>query len=307
MEGMSALGFVGLGRMGQPMAERLLAAGHPLVVHNRNAERSAMLASQGAIVAATPRELAEQCTLIYTMLTGPAALATILDGPDGLLAGSRAETVIVDMSTIGPRAARDFAARTDRQQVAFVDAPVSGSTPAARSGQLVCFAGGPASAVDRARESLAAMTSRVEHVGPSGAGAAVKLGLNTVLALLNHGLAEALLLAEAEGVPLETMYDALAGSAVGAPFITYKRDAFLGGPAGEVAFTIDGLCKDVQLALDHARDRGLPMFAAGMVAQVLAAAVGQGRGNADIADLLPALEDMSRPASVHSRSVAASE
>lgn len=289
---MTKVGFAGLGRMGEPMAQRLLEAGFDLAVHNRSPAPAQALAARGATAAATPAELAADRDVVITMLAGPAAVEQVVAGADGVLAGARPGAVVVDMSTIGPSAARALAARAAERQVAFLDAPVSGSTPAAAAGTLAVFAGGDAAALERARSALDAIASSVVHVGPSGAGAAVKLGLNTVLAQLNEAIAEALLLAEAEGVARATMYDALAGSAVAAPYVGYKREAFLGGDGGEVAFTVAGLAKDVELALAHARARGLALFGAATTAQVLTAATGLGFAEADIAAVASALGRM---------------
>jgi 3-hydroxyisobutyrate dehydrogenase-like beta-hydroxyacid dehydrogenase len=286
------VGFAGLGRMGEPMARCLLAAGFELTLHNRSRARAEPLAQAGARIAETPAALAADSDVVVTMLAGPAAVEQVVAGPDGLLAGARPGTVVVEMSTIGPDAARALARRARERGVELLDAPVSGSTPAAAAGTLACFVGGSADALARARPVLKAMTASVVHVGASGAGATVKLGLNTVLAQLNQAIAEALLLAEAEGVERTAMYDALAGSAVGAPYLGYKRAAFLAPGEEDVAFTIAGLGKDVALALAHARERGIALFGAAAAGQVLTAAAGLGLGEDDIAGVVGALTRM---------------
>lgn len=280
---MIKVGFIGLGRMGGPMALRLLEAGAELSVYNRSPAASEPFAARGAAVAGSVAELAAGNDLILTMLSGPAAVEAVIAGEDGILAAARPETVIVEMSTIGPTVARELAARAEEAGMALVDAPVSGSVPAAEAGTLTAFAGGPVWAFERAQPALAAIAAKAVRVGESGSGAAVKLGLNTVLAMLNQGIAEALALAEAEGIEREAMYAALESSAVAAPYVAYKRDAFLGGPEGEVAFDLAGLGKDVDLALRHGRAHDLPMFGAAAVGQVLTAAAGLGLGGADIA------------------------
>lgn len=289
---MLKVGFAGLGRMGAPMARRLLSAGFDVTVHARRPARAAELERDGARVAPTLASLAADRDVVVTMLAGPAAVADVLDGPGGVLAGADPGTVVVEMSTVGPTAARQFAAQARAHGLELLDAPVSGSVPAATAGTLACFVGGDATALERARPALEAMTARIVHVGDSGAGAAVKLGLNTVLAQLNQAIAEALLLAEGEGVGPATMYDALASSAVGAPYLAYKRDAFLSPVDGDAAFTIEGLGRDVELALAHARARGIALFGAAASAQVLAAATGLGLADADMAEVARALRRM---------------
>jgi len=288
------VGFAGLGRMGQPMALRLAEAGFDLAVYNRNRDRCEPLEAAGATVVETPAQLLADREVAITMLAGPAAVEQVVAGPGGVLSGADRDSVVVEMSTVGPSVARQLAQRAAEHGAALVDAPVSGSVPAAESGSLTAFAGGPEWALEKARPALQAFTAAVTHVGDSGSGAAVKLGLNTVLTLLNEGIAEALLLAEALGIEREAMYDALESSAVAAPYVGYKRGAFLGdAEAGEVAFDIDGLGKDIDLALSHGRRDGLPMFGAAAASQVLAAASGMGLGSADMAAVATALRRIS--------------
>jgi 3-hydroxyisobutyrate dehydrogenase-like beta-hydroxyacid dehydrogenase len=283
------VGVAGLGRMGHPMAARLLDAGFQVAVYNRTAGRTGDLAERGAIVVDSPAELAEGRGVLVTALMDPAAVHAVVDGPDGLLRTASAGTVIADTSTIGPTAARALAARTREHDVEFLDAPVSGSVPAADAGTLSCFVGGSAEALARARPVLDVLTASVVHVGGSGDGAAVKLGLNSVLAALNNAIAETLVFAEAQGVAAEAMYSALQASAVAAPYLGYKRDAFLGKSRGDVAFTVSGLLKDMELVLSHGREHRVPLSGAATVAQALTAAGEAGFADADIADLVTAL------------------
>jgi 3-hydroxyisobutyrate dehydrogenase-like beta-hydroxyacid dehydrogenase len=283
------VGIAGMGRMGRPMAARLLDAGFQVAVYNRTAGRTADLVERGAVVVGSPAELAEGRAVVVTALIDPSAVQAVVDGPEGLLRTASAGTVIADMSTIGPTAARALAVRALEHGVEFLDAPVSGSVPAAEAGTLSCFVGGSEAALSRVRPVLDALTASVVHVGRSGDGAAVKLGLNAVLAALNHAIAESLVFAESEGVAAEAMYSALQASAVAAPYLGYKRDAFLGKGSGDVAFTIAGLLKDVELVLSHAREHGLAMSGATTVAQALAAAGHAGFADADIADVVTAL------------------
>lgn len=289
------IGFAGLGRMGQPMALRLAAAGFDLSVYNRDPTRSEPLTAAGATAVDSPAELLADCEVVLTMLAGPAAAEAVIAGPGGILsaAGDGAE-VLVEMSTIGPTAARELARQAAERGVTLIDAPVSGSVPAAEAGSLTAFVGGPQWAVERARPALEALTSAVSHVGDTGSGAAIKLCLNSVLTLLNEGICEALLLAESQGIERETMYDALEKSAVAAPYVSYKRTAFLGGTGeGEVAFDVAGLSRDAELAVAHARGAGLPLFGTAAAAQVLVAATGMGLGEEDMVAVESALRRMS--------------
>lgn len=193
-----AVAFLGLGRMGTLMARRVAQAGFPLAVWNRSARPEAV--PEGAQLAATPRDAAGGATIVVTMVADAAALTAVIDGSDGALAGAREGAVLVDMSTIGPQAARAAAWRCRGARVAFLDAPVSGSTLAARSDQLVAMVGGDPATLERARPVLGAMTRDQLWLGATGAGAAMKMALNLAVAITNQTVAEVLTLAKRSGI-----------------------------------------------------------------------------------------------------------
>jgi 3-hydroxyisobutyrate dehydrogenase-like beta-hydroxyacid dehydrogenase len=281
-------GFAGLGRMGQPMARNLLQAG-PVTVWNRTPGRCGALAAHGATVAATPAGLGRGCGIVITMLADAAAVEEVLAGPQGLLSEVEPGCLIVDMSTIGPVAAARFAALARASGAGFVDAPVSGSVPAAEAATLLAMVGGTAEQFGRARPALAAMTATQLHLGPAGTGAAMKIALNSMIAATNQAVAEVLLLSGELGVSPTAAYEVLQRSAVSSPFVSYKKEAFLALGDQPVAFTIDLLHKDLALALELARDHGISLPGASTHASVLHAASQQGLGETDIAGVLTAL------------------
>jgi 3-hydroxyisobutyrate dehydrogenase-like beta-hydroxyacid dehydrogenase len=274
------IGFAGLGRMGLPMATRLADAGLPLTVWNRTAARAAPRAARGVPVAASLPDLAAGSDVLITMLADGQAARDVWCGPDGLLPACRPGCTGVDMSTTGPSAAREIAAEAARHGADFLDAPVSGSTALAEQGTLTTMAGGPAEAFERVRPVLAALTARQVHLGPAGAGAAMKLAVNIMIAATNQAVAEALALAADAGITPASAYDTLAASAVSSPFLGYKRDAYLGGDA-PVAFTTALMAKDLELALDLAAAAGLPLPAATAARRSLADACAAGYADAD--------------------------
>lgn len=166
------VGFIGLGHMGQPMARRLAASGSPLVVWNRTTGRAASVAAMGAQLADSPQALAARCDVVITMLSDAAAVRGILGGSGGTLAAARPGSIAVDMSTIGPVAAREMAAAAAAYGIEFLDAPVSGSVSLAEQGTLTVMAGGPRGAFERAQPVLAELSKVQLLLGPSGAGAA---------------------------------------------------------------------------------------------------------------------------------------
>ena len=277
------VGFAGLGHMGLPMATRLAAHGFPLTVWNRTADRAAPLAGPGIRVAGSPRDLAAASDVIITMLADGPAVRTVWCGPDGLLSGCRAGCVAVDMSTIGPNAAREIAAEAGRHGADFLDAPVSGSTALAEQGALTTMVGGPAAAFERVRPVLAALTARQLHLGPSGAGAAMKLAVNIMIAATNQAVAEALALAGQAGISPDSAYDVLTASAVASPFLGYKREAYLAAGGAPVSFTTALMAKDLELALGIASGAGLPLPVTTAARRFLDQACAEGFADADFA------------------------
>lgn len=274
------IGLVGLGHMGRPMAARLAAAGFPLTVWNRTPGRAV---AAGATVAMSPQELAAASDVVITMLADGAAVRAVLSGPDGVLAAARPGTIVIDMSTIGPQAARDLAAEAATQDVVFLDAPVSGSVALAEQGTLTAMVGGPPDAVERVRPVLATLTKAQFHLGPAGAGAAMKLAVNILIAASNQAIAEALTLAESAGLRRADAYDVLAASAVASPFVSYKREAYLHPDTAPVAFTAALMRKDLDLALSVAAPAGLALPVAGAARDYLDAACAAGYSDADFA------------------------
>jgi 3-hydroxyisobutyrate dehydrogenase-like beta-hydroxyacid dehydrogenase len=287
----AVVGFAGLGRMGTPMALNVLRSGAELRVWNRTAERCAPLVAEGATVAATPAELAAGVDVLVTMLFDAASVEDVLLGPDGALAALAPGAIVLEMSTIGPLAARALAATALERGVHLLDAPVSGSTPAAEAAQLTAMVGGDDDAFERARPVLSTMTKEQHHIGPSGAGAAMKVALNTIVAVTNEILAEALLLAEAAGIDPETAYDVFATSAIASPFVQFKRRAFLDPEHEPVYFTTALMQKDLALALELARAHRVAMPAAAISNEILSLSSRHGHAEGDIARVLDTLRE----------------
>jgi len=190
------------------------------------------------------------------------------------------------MSTIGPTAAGELAAEALRHDIRLLDAPVSGSVSVAEQAGLFAMVGGDRAAYELAAPVLDAMTSGHMHLGPSGAGAAMKIAVNAMIAVTNESLAETLVLAERYGIERERAYDVLAGGALASPFMLYKRGAFLRPDTEPVAFTTTLMRKDVALAEDLAARLGVRIPAAAAAAGVLEAALANGLADADIASVI---------------------
>jgi 3-hydroxyisobutyrate dehydrogenase-like beta-hydroxyacid dehydrogenase len=246
--------------MGGAMARALARDRVRLILYNRSTARARELANElGAQVATTPAEVAGSVDVCISMLADEAAVTAVYLGPDGIIRGVRGGTVLAEMSTVSPRVVRSLEARIRATGAGILDAPVSGSVATATAGQLILMVGGESIDLERARPALDALAGRIFHIGPLGAGASMKLAVNTVIYGLNGALSEALVLAERAGIDPSLAYVVLSESAVGAPFVRYKRSAFLDPDDTPPAFTIGLAEKDLRLIRDLAAALGVSM------------------------------------------------
>ncbi len=273
------VGFAGLGRMGQPMARHLVAAGFPVTVYNRTASVADAFAEEtGATAAASPRSLGERCSVVVTMLAdGPAVLA-LLDGDDGLAAGLSAGDVVIDMGTTGVEHTAEVRHRLGAVGAHLVEAPVSGSVASAESRKLLIMAAGEKDPLATAMPVLRGIADQVMEVGGPGAGAAMKLAVNAVVFAINQSISEALVLAERAGIERSVAYDVFASSAVAAPVVHYRRPVFEHPETAPVTMPIDLVIKDLNLALALGSAVGaeLPQVETNLAAMKAASAAGLG-------------------------------
>ena len=290
---MTAVALVGTGRMGSAMARSLTRAGLPLIVHNRTRARAAALAEEvGARLATSAAEAASQADVVLTMLADDAAVIAVYGGSDGLLAGARKGSVLVDLSTVTPDTLRGLEPAAGSAGVGLLDAPVSGSIALAEAGQLTLMVGGAADDLEYARSALEPLAKAIVHVGPLGSGAAMKLAVNTVIFGLNEALAEGLVLAESAGIDRSLAYGVIAESAAGAPFVGYKRAAFVEPESTPTAFALDLAEKDLRLIATLAASLGVPMPQARTNLDVVRAAAVALGGGTDFAAVAGHLRSM---------------
>jgi 3-hydroxyisobutyrate dehydrogenase/2-hydroxy-3-oxopropionate reductase len=289
---MAAVGIVGAGRMGSAIARAVRKAGHDLVIWNRTPDAADGLAGElGGRAVDRPADVAAAADITISMLADGSAVDAVYGGDDGLIAGARPETVLVDSSTVPPAVLRRHEPAIRERGAGVLDAPVSGSVALAESGTLTLMVGGEAEDLEKARPVLEAYGSTIFHLGPLGSGAAMKLAVNTVIFGLNEALAEGLVLAERAGIPREKAYDVLAASAVAAPYVGYKRGAFLDPDGTAVAFAADLAAKDLRLIaeLADAVDLRLPQSTTNLA--VIDAVIAAGHGGRDFSAVAGHLRD----------------
>jgi 3-hydroxyisobutyrate dehydrogenase-like beta-hydroxyacid dehydrogenase len=278
---MTALGFVGLGAMGSRIAGRLLASGNVVYGTNRSRSKAEPLIERGLIWSASPRAVAEQADVVFSMVTDDAALEAITDGPDGILAGLRPGSVYVDMSTVSPDASRKLADRVHELDAVMLDAPVSGSVPAAEAGALAIMVGGDAATSERIEPLLRQFGQTVTHVGPNGTALMMKLAVNVSLAAQMIAFSEGVLLAEWSGIDPKVAVEVLTSSAVGSPMLRMRGPLLFDRP-DQAWFDVTMMQKDVGLALEQGRIWQVPMPSAAIANDVLTAARALGYGDQDL-------------------------
>ncbi len=281
--------IAGMGRMGSAMAVTLSGAGFDVTVYNRTRERADRVAETiGAAVAATPREAAAS-DVIISIVADDAAVADLYLSEEGIVAGLDDGAVVLEMSTIDPSTVAKIRPAVEAAGGVLLDAPVSGSVSLVEAGKLTIMVGGDSESLERARPVLDALAARIYHLGESGNGSTMKLAVNGLVHAINQALSEAVVLAEKAGVSRELAYEVFANSAAGAPFVAYKKAAFLDPETAPVAFSLDLVVKDLELILGLADRTGAPMPQAATNLEAARRAVDEGYGQDDMSALAVAL------------------
>ena len=250
------VGVCGTGRMGSSIAERLISVGHEVAVFNRDTAKTRPLVEAGAKAFPSPAELAAACDVVIAMLLNDAATEAVYRGPNGLLKARLAGKLVIDMSTVRPDTMISVGSAVTQLGAAFVECPVGGSKVPAREGKLFGLVGGSKADVDRAMPLLEQLCRRIEHVGPLGAGATLKLAVNLPLLVYWQALGEALTICKPLNLPPDRLIDILSDTA-GAPAAMKGRGAIIarvlgGAPLGETAFGITAAKKDLATAVQFA-------------------------------------------------------
>jgi 3-hydroxyisobutyrate dehydrogenase len=257
------IGIAGIGKMGAAIAQRLIEVGHTVTVWNRSADKLKPLAAAGAALAATPAELADKSEVVITILTDAAAIDAVYGGASGLLAGDVHGKLFIEMSTVRPQTELALAAKVRAKDAAIVECPVGGSTSPARQGKLIGLMGAEPADAARARPILEQLCRRLEHCGPIGAGAVMKLTINMPLMIYWQALGEALALCRPLGLDPARIMDLLADTS-GGPNVLKVRGAGVaqmlkGGDAGPVTFDVDSAVKDLRTMVAEGKAHGVEL------------------------------------------------
>jgi 2-hydroxy-3-oxopropionate reductase len=289
---MAAIGFVGLGVMGRPMAEHLVQAGHEVTVHNRSQDPVRALVEAGAKAAGSAAEAADGADVVITMVPDSPDVEAVVLGERGVLETARDGLLLIDMSTIRPDTARAVAEAAKARGVRFLDAPVSGGQAGAVEATLSIMVGGSAEDFQAARPVLEALGRTIVHVGPVGAGQTVKAANQLIVAGVIELVSEAIVLLEAHQVEMEPAVEVLAGGLAGNQVLERKAAGML-ARRFDPGFRIDLHHKDMQIIQAAARDAGVAIPVTALVAQMLVSLRSLGRGALDHSAILTLIEDLS--------------
>lgn len=277
------IGFIGLGTMGGGMAANVLKAGYELVAHDIRREAATPLLENGASWADTPAELAAECDVVLTSLPGPREVEAVALGDGGVLEGMRAGGVYIDMSTSSPTLIRSIAERFAAKGAAVLDSPVSGGPVGARTGRLAVMVGGDRDVYERVKPALDAIGDRVGYIGGVGSGSIAKLMHNCIGYGLQTIVAECLTLGVKAGVDAAPLFEAICNGSVGrgSTFANTYPNTYLAGNFDPPSFALRLAHKDVGLALELAREYGVPMSVGSIAYQEMTAALNRGWADKD--------------------------
>src|SRR3989304_5258816 len=287
----SKLGFIGLGIMGKPMVRNLMKAGYPVVVYDIRPESVEEIRQEGAQRASSCKEVAENCKIVITMVPDSADSEAAILGPNGVLAGSRTGTIILDMSSIAPLVSKKIAAECAKKGVEMLDAPVSGGGPGGIKATLAIMVGGKKEVFDRTVEIMKTVGSNVTLCGEIGAGNTTKLANQIIVALNIAAVGEALVLAAKAGVDPETVFQAIRGGLAGSTVLDAKAPMIISRNF-KPGFRIRLHQKDLNNALATAKELNVPLPFTALVQQVITALVNDGKADSDHSAIATFIEGM---------------
>lgn len=290
---MSKIGFIGLGIMGKPMCRNLLKAGYELVVYNRSPKAIQELVQAGAEAGESPKDVAERCEIIITMLPNSPNVQEVILGPNGVLEGVRPDSIVIDMSSIAPITSREVAQALVHKSVRFLDAPVSGGEPKAIEGSLSIMVGGDLAAFEECTPIFQAMGSSALLCGDVGAGNLTKLANQIIVAINIAAVSEALMLVSKAGVNPETVYKAIRGGLAGSTVLDAKAPLMI-ERRFDPGFRIGLHIKDLNNVLETGHEIGSPLPLTASVMEMMQVLKAQGLEQADHGALVQYYEKLAQ-------------
>jgi 3-hydroxyisobutyrate dehydrogenase len=286
------IGFIGLGTMGVGMALNILKAGHDVTVNNRTREKEEIVAGEGAQRAESPRQAAEGAEIIITMVSDTPDVEEVVLGAEGIIHGAPQGAIVIDMSTISPAATRQMAEELGKKGIKMLDAPVSGGPEGANQGTLAIMVGGDPDDFDKALPILDIMGKTVTHVGPIGAGQITKAINQIIISGTYLTVAEGLTLGMKAGLDMEKVIAAISGGAASS-WVLHNRGVNVVNNTYPLGFRVKLHHKDLRIALETARELGVTLPAAALVAQIENGLIARGFGDDDVSAIGRSIREQS--------------
>jgi 3-hydroxyisobutyrate dehydrogenase-like beta-hydroxyacid dehydrogenase len=262
------IGFIGLGIMGSRMAANLAHGNHHLLIYNRTREKAdSLLKMENVSWKDSPREIAKEAEILFTMLSAPKAVQNVALGNQGFLAAMNKGQMWIDCSTVNPSFSRAMAEECRKRDISFIDAPVAGTLGPAERGELLILAGGEKQDIEKCQPLLDLIGKKTLHVGEAGMGTSLKMVLNLLLGQAMYAFSEAMVLGESLGITRDRLLDALLGSAVVAPFISQKKEKLM-GKNQETEFPLQWMHKDLYLVAQTAAETGTFLPAGNLIKEI---------------------------------------
>ena len=285
------VGFIGLGAMGQGMAKNIISAGFPTTLYNRTRDKAEAFVELGGKVADTPKAAAEGADVVVSCLADPPAVEAVMFGPDGAIAGIKADATLIDMSTVDPRTTLKLADALKAKGAHLLDAPVAGSKHVAAAGELVAMVGGDEQVLRRCRPVLDAMCKSVIHTGPNGTGTYTKLAFNLIVGHMGVALAEGMVLGKKAGLDCQILLDTIMSSVIGSKFYEWKGGCILNRDFSQY-FATRLMHKDLNLAMSVAYDLNIALPVTAAVKELFGAAKATGHEDEDFCSVIRPLEEI---------------
>ncbi len=285
------IGWVGLGKMGHPMAINLIKAGKKVSVFNRTTEKTKAHVNLGGIAINSIKELASSSDVIFTMISDDKAIEEIALSDDGIIANTQERASLIDMSTVSPAMSAKVAEAATEKHINYLRAPVNGTVMQAEAGSLVILCSGPKTTFEDCLPLLEILGSKIFYIGQDEQARFLKLCINSMVGISSSMMGEALAFGEAGGLDWNTMIDVISSSAVGSPILNYKKET-LKKRDFTPAFTARQMAKDFDLVLETANLKNIPMPITSTVRQHWSAMIGTGRGELDYFAYVEMLEEL---------------
>ncbi len=285
---MENVGFIGLGKMGVPMVKNIMNSGYDVIVYNRSKDKTEQFKKSGVNIAKNPREVVEFSKYTITMLTDSDAVKSVFYGQDGILNALGPGKIFIDMSTISSQFSIELSKMVESKNAEMIDAPVTGSVPAAEKAELTIMVGGKFETFEKTKKLLSAMGKNIIYIGSNGFGLKMKMINNIILGANMAILSEAILLGEANGIDPELQFKVLSTGSAYSKVMDIKKENIIKNEFPPM-FNLEHEMKDLNYAMEMAKASSFPLIITSEISQIYEIATKKGLGKLDFSAIYKAL------------------